>query len=584
MVNDRAQTWSESNLEGTRRQLDMWLPRAKPIGYIPQVERTYALFEGGAGYGLMNEHGVAMAESTCPARFASKPWGHGGNALLDVGELSKIALERSKTAREAIIVMGTMAEKYGYYGAEWDGDGRYEESGESLMVADGTEAWVFHITPDDTGKSAVWAAQRVPDNGVAVVANAFIIREIDSADNATFLRSTNLYKVAHRSGAWEPARDGKHVDFAKVFGLLRDPPQNSYYTIRTWRVFTIANPDLLKTLNPHPNNYMDGYPFSVSPKRKLSRDDMFRIYRDHFEGTQFDLTKGEAAGPYGDPDRYDVTEEGNWTRPVVGYGEFGRAISMFRSSYTSIAKSRADAPALTRALLYVALQQASSSVFVPLYVSMREVPRMLMRGSLFRYTNESMFWAVTTVSNWVHRYYSWAVRDLEEFQRRLEKYDPKDIEDFVMRLSQNGQVTTAQMTLEKYCRDIAERVHREYLELFPLMVSKFHDGYVRENEEGDKVRMRSMFYPEWWLVRVGFYSARETGGSYGRRYEMERRLNRRISVLPERESLREDHRLARYGFVMGMIVGALLMGMALALAWGSKSRYESRALGYQRIG
>ena len=110
--------------------------------------------------------------------------------MLEASELSQIGLERGKTAREVIQIMGDLAVKYGFYSAEWARSNEEEfatsqgEGGEALSVADPEEGWIFHIVPDDTGSSAVWVAQRIPDDHVAVVSNQFIIRDVitDSPD------------------------------------------------------------------------------------------------------------------------------------------------------------------------------------------------------------------------------------------------------------------------------------------------------------------------------------------------------------------------------------------------------------------
>lgn len=118
----------------------------------------------------MNEWQVAMGESTCAARFWAAPPQAGGKARMEVREMSKIALERCKTARCAVELMGHLGEQYGYYSADWSGgDNSLGEGGEALTVIDTEEAWVFHILSDDTGTSAVWVAQRVPDNHVSVL-------------------------------------------------------------------------------------------------------------------------------------------------------------------------------------------------------------------------------------------------------------------------------------------------------------------------------------------------------------------------------------------------------------------------------
>lgn len=132
---------------------------------------------------------VLLGESTCASKLFAAPIGYStratgtdadiGKALLEITELSQIALERGATARQAIAIMGSLAEQYGFYSAEWDVEKfgsawAMGEGGEALTVTDKTEAWMFHITPDDTGASAVWVAQRIPDDHISAVANSFV--------------------------------------------------------------------------------------------------------------------------------------------------------------------------------------------------------------------------------------------------------------------------------------------------------------------------------------------------------------------------------------------------------------------------
>lgn len=117
----------------------------------------------------MNEHQVAIGESTCAARFWAAPTTAGGKAQIEARQLSQIALERAVTAASAIKIMGDLAVKYGFYAADWTGgDLSKGEGGEALTVIDKNEAWVFHVLADDTGTSAVWAAQRLPDGHVSI--------------------------------------------------------------------------------------------------------------------------------------------------------------------------------------------------------------------------------------------------------------------------------------------------------------------------------------------------------------------------------------------------------------------------------
>jgi hypothetical protein len=144
-----------------------------PMMYIEQVPHTYAYTLG--LYGIQNEHQLSIGESTTGSKLMATPLSEGGNAAMKMETLTELALERCMTARCAVQLIGDMGTKYGFYG----GDGNPEEAGEALTIADPTELWVFHILPDDTGSSAVWAAQRVPDDHITVLANSFIIQEID---------------------------------------------------------------------------------------------------------------------------------------------------------------------------------------------------------------------------------------------------------------------------------------------------------------------------------------------------------------------------------------------------------------------
>ena len=260
---------------------------------------------------MMNEFQVTIGESTC----ASKTWAPpvtataDGKALLEVSELSQIALERCKTARCAVQLMGDLAVKYGYYSGEWNPDDMANtlgEGGEALTVADPDEAWVFHIIADDTKASAVWVAQRVPDDHISVVANQFVIREVKK-NHSDFLYSSNLWSVAENLKFWKPA-DGP-LDFLRTYGVQRLHPM--YATLRVWRVFSLAAPS--SNLPSETNAWGDDYPFSMKVDEPLELADVMGMMRDQYEGTKYSTTEGLAGGPYGDPNRWDLGDAPNIT-------------------------------------------------------------------------------------------------------------------------------------------------------------------------------------------------------------------------------------------------------------------------------
>lgn len=525
VVSNRSTTWRKRNLQGSESQLSKW-DTTKPIGYIPQVPSTNALYETGSSYGLINEHGVSMGESTCPAVFVSKPVSDGGHALFDVSELSKVALERAKTARQAIEIMGQLAVNYGYYGAEWNDErNKYSEAGESLSVADKNEAWIFHVLPDDTGKSAIWAAQKLQPGHITAVGNFFIIRGIKVKDSEFYLYSDNMFSISKRHGIRKNDADG-YLDFSSTFGLM-DRPHSSYTTLRRWRILTIADPSLAAVMNSTTTTDVpNDFPFSTRVVNKLTPADIVAIQRDHFEGTVYDLTKSIAAGPYGDPDRYDAEGVGDMSHEKAVSGEFARGISMFRTSYSSVSRSCAHLPKELSAMIRFAQQQPDTSTFIPLYVSSEMVPRELSRGSLFRFDMHSYFWRVLLVSNWAHKYYSHANPIIRKVQQKLEREDElKTFEDttanVLLENKEKGLSLIAEFSMKR-----SKEAYRTYLRLFGDLVAKIHDGYIMKDADAEDITMQSFFYPEEWLNRVGYFTGRETSAAKGR--EAIRRARNRL--------------------------------------------------------
>ena len=295
------------NLEVVRAA-DWKLP-AQTHGGVPQVAHTHAYFTKVGGYASLNEFQVGLAESTCVAVF---PANRSAGARLNIVDLSALGLERATSAHDAVVVMGELAEQYGY-----------ADNGESLLVYDPREAWIFHVLPDDTGASAVWVAQRVPDDSVAVVANSFTVREVDfdgGADGA-FLASPNMRTVALRSGRWS---EGAPLDFTWVFGG-KEPGHKYASGRRMWRALHLLAPEAAAAahLAPTYDEYVSSrpYPATLGPARNLTAADLREAMRDYYQGTPYDLSAGLAAGAFGSPLRFGVagnaSDEGSWERPIA---------------------------------------------------------------------------------------------------------------------------------------------------------------------------------------------------------------------------------------------------------------------------
>mmetsp|Transcript_7490 Transcript_7490/g.9990 ORF Transcript_7490/g.9990 Transcript_7490/m.9990 type:complete len:727 (+) Transcript_7490:321-2501(+) len=503
LIEGRSKTWSRENLDDIP-QRDMF-PYSTIAGEIPQVNHTYGLLEG--YYGIMNDQQVAIGESSCGGIFWAVPTFAGGSAMIDGKEITKLGLERGKTAREVIEVMGSLASQYGFYGSSWEGDAYdlHIEAGEAFSVVDPNEAWMFHILPDSTGTSAIWVAQRVPDDHLTIAANQFVIREVHP-DDPDFMYSENLWEQAESTGKWT-ASDGL-VDFTRVFGMrVNDHPHWPYSTRRMWKVFTHFAPSL--DLSPYTTPWADDYPFSVKPDYLISVEDITTVLRSHYEGTEFDLTMGVAAGPYGDPDRYDLSPslDGSVSSAMANSGFFERSLSIFRTSQTLIAQARGFLPNSIGPRIWYGNYAPSANVYSPIYVSTTDIPRPYMRGSLFQYTEEAMFWLHCSVGNYINRFRKYAIEDVQTLQNQIESsafsnadnIDQQalavaDDEDAVIKILTDFSNTTTLYAWE------------QWKDFFPQMLTKYHDGYKFDfSPESVDVAPENFFYDESWLESTGYY-------------------------------------------------------------------------------
>ena len=340
------------------------------LGSIPQVKHTYALTE--ATYGVMNEHGLAFGETTCSCiDWSTVPSARNlkkATPLFSVDELTRVALERTTTSRDAIALMGALAEEHGFYGPD-----SFEGTGETLMVQDGNESFIFHILGDPTGGSAVWVAQRVPDDHVAVCANMYVVREVDPNDSFTFMHSKTMFPLAQEHGLWTP---GTPFDFTAIYS--NGEYAHLYYTgRRMWGAYHLLAPSLnlpanySNLLKEHP------YPFSVKPDKLVTPEAFMAVHRSSYEGTPYSLRDGMAAGAFGTPNRYgggagEQAVTGNWERPI----------SLFRSTYTHIVQTNAALPAAVKGTVYFGPHAAHGTCYVPLLSGMLAVPEQYRRGGL----------------------------------------------------------------------------------------------------------------------------------------------------------------------------------------------------------
>jgi dipeptidase len=438
------------------------------VGEIPEVAQTFTRYD--SAYPFMNEKQVIIGETTIGGRREL----YNDEGLFDIMELERLALERASTARDAIRIMGEFATKYGY------GD-----SGECLTVGDPNEVWQFEIFgagPAESG--AVWAAKRIPPGHVGVSANRSRIPQLNLEDPDNNMASENVYRVAKEMGWW---KEGDEFVFYKAYSGL--PSFGS--TRREWRVLSTLAPSL--KLDPWDTDP----PFSVKPDKKVSPRDLMKLHRDVYEGTEFDMTKGLIAGPFGDPNRWRES-----VRPAQGYMGRERMISVIQCSYCVVLQSRGWLPAWIGGVAWFAEDDPKTSVFVPLYAGNTKVPEAYEVGSRAEFDRRSAWWAFNFAGNWANLNYNAMAQEIRQvaadFEDRFFTDQPKVEQTALDLYKQNPD--KARAYISDYSNGAAEEVYNAWWKLADTLVVRYQD--LGQNLPGSAGAAAA--YPKDWLDAVGF--------------------------------------------------------------------------------
>lgn len=333
----------------------------KLVGEIPQAPHTYAYIN--TGYPCMNEKQVAIGESTFtgPDTLINK------DGMFMIEELARIALMRCDNARSAIRLMGALAEVYGY------GDG-----GEALTVTDKNEAWLFEICGvGKTKTGAVWAAQRIPDDEVAIVANIPRVGKVDRSNPDYYMCSDNVESVALEYGLWDGQGD---CVFWKAYNVPRAKGRN--YSIRDWFVLNTLAPSLGLTME------MDELPLSVKPEKgKISVREVMALLRGTYEGTDADMCRNwliEMPEKDGNPAYRKISPEANpWltatTRNTLntiapGTIDFVRTLAVAWCSYSTVLQSRSWLDDGVGGLLWYGVDNPGESPRIPIFAGGNSLP------------------------------------------------------------------------------------------------------------------------------------------------------------------------------------------------------------------
>ena len=349
----------------------------KEKGKIPQAKHTYRYLN--TAYPCLNEHQLGIGETTYGGRDTME----NKAGMFMIEELARVALERCTTAREAIRLMGELIKKYGY------GD-----SGECLTIADPNEVWIFEVQGEGSKKiGGVWAAQRIPDDEIAVSANVSRIGKIDLTDPDHFMASDNVFEVARKMKLWDGKED---FSFWKAYsgGNYYDEPKN--YSVRELYIMQQLAPSKGFTAE------MEELPVSVRPDSLVSVERVAKLLGSYYEGTDQSLSckidslaaKSEVKG------KAMITNP--WMRPdeISLYGKLLndstmqniRTVSVSWCAYSTIIQLRSWLPNEVGGVAWICLDNPGESPRFPVFAGNTTLPTMLNICGQHRLRDDAALW------------------------------------------------------------------------------------------------------------------------------------------------------------------------------------------------
>ncbi len=407
------------------------------IGYIPQVEETYGYFH--SAYSHMNEHQLAIGESTISQRAELKANRKNCKQIISVEQAQIFALQRCKTARDAIKVISGLTEEYGFLPTCGD-------AAEALCIADKNEVWILELfsvgkdwDPESGKPGVIWAAQRVPDDHVAMIPNWSIIKEIDTEKKDWYMASVNYKSFAIEKGWYDP--DGNKPF---IWQDIYSPIPREWATSRFWLFYKrYGNPtgeyperDLetkYSGMDPY-HQYVEPlslYPFSFKPNEKIGVRDIMEFQRERFEGTIYDMTS--------DPDWY-IPGKGDKmvksplttpfpTKPMRELLDINYRRNVSRGGYGMVIQVRDWLPDPVGGLYWFYVDNQYVSTYVPIYAGARKTSELYMTYDPENYSDNSAKWAVDFVDNLMYLRWQDADKDLHELRDPLEEEFFKETEE-----------------------------------------------------------------------------------------------------------------------------------------------------------
>lgn len=464
--------------EGSMFDIYEW-DTGKFLGKIKQVKHTYSVI------GNMNEYQVAIGETTFGGRLDLQDT----TSIVDYGSLMYIALQRAKTAREALKVMIDLVTEYGYY-----------SEGESFSISDANEVWILEMMGKGAGgKGAVWVAMRIPDGYISGHANHSRITTFPLENGKTSISSKNLKKIfdpnievvyaydvitfARTKGFFEKEKKDNQFSFSDAYAPL-DYGAIRFCDSRVWSGFRKVNSQMDKYVSYILGETTERIPLWIKPDKKLSVHDVMELMRDHFEGTVFDMTQDVGAGPFKCPYRWRPM---TWKYDSVDYVH-ERAISTQQTGFSFVAQSRSWLPNPVGGILWFGVDDTYMTVYCPMYCGIIKAPPSYAEGngSMLNFTWNSAFWTFNFVSNWAYTRYNDMIKDIQPVQRELENKFINDIINIDKEASElyksNPQKAIEYLT--NYSVNQGEMTVARWTKLGQYLFTKYMDGNVKKEKDG----------------------------------------------------------------------------------------------------
>ena len=448
--------------KGEMRKIFDW-DSNKYHGEIPEAAETYNVI------GNINEWQVTIGETTYGGREEMVD----STGIMDYGSLIYVALQRSKTAREAIKVMTTLANTYGY-----------NSGGETFTICDPNEAWIMEMMGKGAGsKGAVWVALRIPDDAICAHANQSRIGKFNMKDKKNVMYAKDVVSFARSKGWFK----GKDADFSwKMAYAKPDFSGRRFCDARAWAMlnhFYDMSPYLDWALGKNPD--AQDMPLWVVPNKKVSVKDVENVMRDHYEGTPLSVADGSDIGG------------GIWEMPyrptplmykVDGKQYFNeRPVSTQQSGFVFVSQMRSWLPREIGGVFWFANDDANMAAFTPVYCSMTQRPECYNTpgADALHFSKKNAYWVCNMTSNMVYPRYSLMFPTLKEVRDSLDNSyfaAQAGVEKKAQELyAQNPQA--AVKYLNDYSVEKAQQMLARWNQLFEFMVVKYNDMIIKPTDK-----------------------------------------------------------------------------------------------------